>query len=102
MDACLARRGDSLLVLALNDGPILAEHAELQALHVTQIVPFAGRRWRFVLSAARHFRQAEVVFYGHLGFAPLVLLQRILVQRAQRVLLIHGREAWQRRSGLHA
>ncbi|HSJ53361.1 MAG TPA: glycosyltransferase family 4 protein [Anaerolineae bacterium] len=102
MDTCLARRGDSLLVLALNDGPALAAHAELQRLHATQIEPFGGHRRRFVLAAARHFRGASAVFYGHLGFAPLALFQRVLAGRAQRVLLIHGREAWQRRGRLHA
>ena len=102
MDAFFSQRGRQLIVYSLNDPPSEPPHVELRALRATQVVCFGGNRRRFSLEALHAFTQASIVFYGLLGFAPLVFFQRVLAPKSRRFLLLHGVEAWQRRGGPHA
>jgi phosphatidylinositol alpha-1,6-mannosyltransferase len=102
MDAFFSRQGGKLVVYALNDDETVDQHEELSGLGATRILPFGRDRQRFSLAAVRAFPRVDVVFYGHLGQSPLVLAQRVLACHSRSFLFVHGIEAWQRRSGLHA
>jgi glycosyltransferase involved in cell wall biosynthesis len=66
----------------------------------------APREVRFVAARSRKVRAAlafgarlmidrpALVLYGHIGFAPLVVLGRILRPRSGHLLIVHGVEVW--------
>jgi phosphatidylinositol alpha-1,6-mannosyltransferase len=99
VDAFLHREGGRLVVLSLNDPEIEPVLDDLRDLQVTRILGCEARKWRFSLLATRYFRQADSVFFGLLGFTPLVFLQRMVSPRSRCFLLIHGIEVWQKRLG---
>jgi len=91
----------ALQVYALNDSWTDTAPADNQELHVAHMKCFRGDRKRFIFEAVRAFVHTDLVFYGLLGFAPLVFAQRILAPHSTSFLLLHGVEAWCKRPGLY-
>jgi hypothetical protein len=94
MDEFFQQHGGELLVYALNDRPVTLLHTELQDLRVTRTIAYDGHRLRFVRAALRASFSVEAIFYGLVGFAPLVLFR--CTPHASRLLLIYGVEVRQR------
>ena len=99
MDSILHSHGGQMVVLSLNDPVTTPAPADLAGLRVTKILRFGGDRQQSIWTALRFFRQANLVLYGLLGFAPLVIFQRLFSPRSRRFLLMHGIEVWERRRG---
>lgn len=55
---------------------------------------FQGRRWAFAKAAIVAAREADVVIFGHVHFAPLAWA----MPRARKCLVLHGIEVWDRLS----
>jgi glycosyltransferase involved in cell wall biosynthesis len=102
LDRYVSGHGGSLSVYCLNDAPPAQLPPELAGLKATDLRFFAGNRASFVTSVVRAVRRSSLVMYGLLAFAPLACIQRIVNPRSRRVLFVHGIEAWQYRSPLHA
>src|SRR5207253_207496 len=93
--------GGRLTVFSLNDEPPQALPAGLSELRATSFRYFSGRRAIFIRNFVRAVGNARLVIYGHLGLAPLAVLQRLLSRASAGALLLQGIEAWHYRSPLH-
>ena len=56
----------------------------------------SGSRWRFVAAALASALVArpDVIVVGHVNFAPLAFLLRLLVPSSPHVFIVHGTEVW--------
>jgi len=61
------------------------------------VLGFAGNRRRFVAAALLLplFRGADLILVGHVNFAPLIPLLRLLCPRSQVMVMAHGQEVEQ-------
>jgi phosphatidylinositol alpha-1,6-mannosyltransferase len=99
MDAFFRQSRGQLIVYCLNDPSVDELHPDLQHLYVTRVFQFSGNRMLFSLAALRAFIGVNYVFYGLIGFTPLVFAQRIIRPSSKRFLLMHGVDVWERRKG---
>lgn len=102
MDLFFGENDDCLIVLSLNDSSVDPLHIDLQNLQITKVFNFDANRIRFSLTAIRNFAWADFVFYGLLGFAPLVFFQKVLSLSSKSFLLMHGTEVWKKRRGIYS
>jgi len=98
MDYYLSQEGGFLNVLALNDRAN-KETKKQNLLKSTRFISFNGNRIMFFLQSVKEFLLADVVFYGLLGFTPLVLIQNLFPRNIKSYLLMHGVEVWEKRKG---
>lgn len=79
--------------LALADG---REHASLVPAGI-DFVPGRAGNVRTALAFLLLLRyRFDVILYGHVGFAPLAIVGRVLRPRARHLLIVHGVEVWRR------
>src|SRR5687767_3577345 len=89
----ISELGHDLTILSLWDGPEQAPAAPPRT-------KFRGAR-RSKLRAVRLFvaemvpGRPDVVIFGHVLFAPLVILARILAPEARRMVLVYGDDVWE-------
>jgi glycosyltransferase involved in cell wall biosynthesis len=102
LDRYVSTRDGALSVFCLNDPPPLKLPQELSGLTRATFTFFSGHRNSYILNFISRVRKATLVIYGLLGFTPLILIQRIMNPKAHSLLTLHGIEAWQYRSYLHA
>jgi glycosyltransferase involved in cell wall biosynthesis len=102
LDRYVSERATRLSVLSLNDPPPARLPAELSGLGPTRLQCFERKRSAFVGCSVTEAWASRAIIYGHVAFAPLALLHRRGRPSSRRALVLHGVEAWHRRSRLHA
>lgn len=102
LDELLADGNGSLRVLALNDPPPKHFAPELSALRTTSISCFGGNRPAYIWQSLSESRKADLIVYGLLGFTLMSFAHMALRPSVRRLLVLHGIEAWHRRSFWHA
>ncbi len=102
LDEILAEMQGFLNVLVLNDKVRSQPAPGLEDLCVTTIDYFGGSRAAFLHHFLGVARRAGLTIYGHLGFSLMSFLQSGILSRSRRLLMLHGIEAWERRSLWHA
>jgi phosphatidylinositol alpha-1,6-mannosyltransferase len=102
LDELLMQDGGKLRVLALNDSPEKRLDQELSILQVANVTCFGGDRWAYARRFISEAWHADLIFYGLVGFTLLDFALVVLKHSRCRLLVVHGIEAWQRRSSWHA
>ena len=102
LDRYVARKGWLLSVASLNDGPPVMMPPELQYVSASTFSYYGGRRKSYIASFCSAVRRSDLILYGHVAFAPMRLLQTVFNPKAKSLLMLHGIEAWDYRSALHA
>ncbi|MBI1748426.1 MAG: glycosyltransferase family 4 protein [Acidobacteria bacterium] len=86
------KKGGGVTVLVLNDG----SGSELAGRYMTTphstFKGFHKNRFRFVLSAIRESRDADMVLFGHVHFSPLACA----MNSVKKCLVVHGVDVWRR------
>jgi glycosyltransferase involved in cell wall biosynthesis len=102
LDELLTQARGNLRILALNDLPPSSLPPELEGLHAAEITCFGGNRLAYVQRSLNQVQQADLVIYGLLGLTLMSFAHRLLAPSTPRLLMMHGIEAWHRRSPWHA